>query len=135
MDGALAETVYLIFKLLLWRILDKQSVGDDSGTLLLPRPHYRYCLSGPCLYAIVFPAEELEVRLGEHDRFSEGETTISKTYRVVMMIKHPSYNDPTSENDMGLVKLATPADISIYTPACLPATGSDFTGQTTTLAG
>jgi len=79
--------------------------------------------------------EELEVRLGEHDRFSEGETTISKTYRVVMMIKHPGYNDPTSENDMGLVKLATPADISIYTPACLPATGSDFTGQTTTLAG
>ena len=91
--------------------------------------------SGPCLYVMVFPAEELEVRLGEHDRFSEGETTISKTYRVVMMIKHPSYNDGTSENDMGLVKLATPADISIYTPACLPTTGSDFTGQTTTLAG
>ena len=49
MDGTIAETVYIFFKLLLRRILDKQSVGDDSGTLLLPRPHYRYWLSGPVL--------------------------------------------------------------------------------------
>jgi len=77
----------------------------------------------------------LEVRLGEHDRFSTEETSISKTFLVVMMIKHPDYNDRTSENDIGLVKLTSPADISLYTPVCLPQTGSDFTGQTATLTG
>ena len=84
---------------------------------------------------MMFPADMLEVRLGEHDRFSTEETIISKTFLVVMMIKHPSYKDLTSENDVGLVKLTTPADISIYTPVCLPQPGSVFTGQTATVTG
>ena len=44
MDGALAATVFLVFKLLLWRIFDEQSVGINSSSLFVPRPHYRYCM-------------------------------------------------------------------------------------------
>ena len=52
------------------------------------------------------------------------------------MIKHPSYNDMTSENDIALVRLRTKADLNTYTPVCLPKTGQeDFIGQLTTLIG
>jgi hypothetical protein len=52
-----------------------------------------------------------------------------------MIIKHPSYNAQTSENDIALVKLSTKVDISIYTPVCLPKSGEDFTGEMATLTG
>ena len=80
-------------------------------------------------------ADTLEIRLGEHDRSTAGESSITKTFPVSMMIKHPDYKDQTSENDIALVKLSTKADISIYTPVCLPSSGEDFTGQMGTLTG
>jgi hypothetical protein len=52
-----------------------------------------------------------------------------------MMIKHPSYNDQTSVNDIALVKLSSKADIGLYTPVCLPTAGKDFTGEMATLTG
>jgi hypothetical protein len=52
-----------------------------------------------------------------------------------MMIKHPNYDDLTSVNDIALVKLSSKADISIFTPVCLPTSGEDFTGEVATLTG
>ena len=80
-------------------------------------------------------ADILQIRLGEHDRTTSGESSITKTFSVSLMIKHPAYNSPTSQNDIALVKLSTKADINIYTPVCLPAAGRDFTGLQTTLTG
>lgn len=38
-------------------------------------------------------------------------------------------------NDIAMVRLAEEADISVYTPACLPDTNEDFTGQMALLTG
>ena len=52
------------------------------------------------------------------------------------MIKHPRYNDRTTENDIALVRLSTRADLSTYTPVCLPANGQEnFIGKLSTLIG
>ena len=43
-----------------------------------------------------------------------------KNFAVNMMIKLPSYNDRTSENDITLVRLSTQADLGTYTEVYLP---------------
>ena len=49
--------------------------------------------------------------------------------RIADIITHPQYNTRTSQNDIALLKLAESVDLNIYSPACLPAQGTDFTGQ------
>ena len=45
-------------------------------------------------------------------------------------IIHESYKSPkTDSNDIALLKLAEDIDLTTYTPACLPASGADYTGQ------
>ena len=45
-------------------------------------------------------------------------------------IVHESYNSPkASSNDIALLKLAEDIDLTTYTPACLPTSGADYTGQ------
>ena len=52
------------------------------------------------------------------------------------MIKHPHYNDRTPKNDIALVRLSTRADLSTYTPVCLPENGQEnFIGELSTLIG
>jgi len=86
-----------------------------------------------CIYAGLTTGE-LEIRLGEHDRSSNAEST-TMTYDASIMIKNPIYNRVTHAYDIALVKLATKTDISVFTPVCLPAEGADFAGQLSTLTG
>ena len=45
-------------------------------------------------------------------------------------IVHESYKSPNvNSNDIALLKLAEDVDLNIYTPACLPTSGADYTGQ------
>ena len=45
-------------------------------------------------------------------------------------IVHESYNSPNpGSNDIALLKLAEDIDLNTYTPACLPTSGADYTGQ------
>merc|ERR1712058_34707 len=46
------------------------------------------------------------------------------------MIIHENYDDNTAQNDIALLKLKEALDVSVYMPACLPAKGKDWTGQT-----
>ena len=78
----------------------------------------------------------LELRLGEHRRSTTSDSLITKDFNVDYILKHPSYGSPsTHSNDIALIRLAEEADISVYTPACLPATNEDFTGQKALLTG
>ena len=45
-------------------------------------------------------------------------------------IVHESYKAPkANSNDIALLKLAEDVDLTTYIPACLPASGADYTGQ------
>ena len=77
----------------------------------------------------------MEIRLGEHIRYTNEESIITKDFNVDYILKHPSYGSPQYSNDIALVRLAEEADISVYTPACLPDTNEDFTGQMALLTG
>ena len=64
----------------------------------------------------------LSVRLGEHQLNTLDETMIVKDFNVALIVVHPDYNRPSSSsNDIALVRLAEPADLAVYSPACLPA--------------
>ena len=71
-------------------------------------------------------SENLEVRLGEHQRSISYESDITKSFDVDRIVKHPQYINPT--NDIALLRLIEKPDISIYVPVCLPFQGEDFTG-------
>ena len=50
------------------------------------------------------------------------ETLMTKDFNVDLIVVHPDYNSPRGfSNDIALVRLAEPADLTLYTPACLPA--------------
>ena len=67
--------------------------------------------------------------LGEHDVETRTETSITRSFNVDLIVLHPK------PYDLALVRLSEPADISIYTPVCLPRHHQDFTGQEATLTG
>ena len=62
---------------------------------------------------------------------------IRKVVRLAMNpIVHESYNVPfESSNNIALLKLAEKVDLNIYTPACLPAPNTDYTGKTGSVYG
>ena len=53
----------------------------------------------------------------------------------VTTIVHANYDSTTANNDIALLKLAEAVDLSIYTPACLPASSADYVGQTAKVYG
>ena len=61
---------------------------------------------------------------------------ITKDFNVDLIVNAPDYQTPSGmSNDIALVRLAEDADLSVYTPACLPAADQDYTGQNSTVAG
>ena len=53
----------------------------------------------------------------------------------VSVIVHPDYNSLTTNNGIALLKLTEEVNLSIYTPACLPASSADYVGQTAKVYG
>ena len=46
-------------------------------------------------------------------------------------IVHEKYNGFSQDgHDIALLKLAESVDLTVYTPACLPKSGADYTGKT-----
>ena len=58
-----------------------------------------------------------------------------KEVSVSVIVKHPDYDSSNTNNDIALLKLAEEVDLSIYTPACLPASSADYVGQTAKVYG
>ena len=44
-------------------------------------------------------------------------------------IIHEDYDKPWLNNDIALLKLVEEVDVKLYTPACLPSVGADYTGR------
>ncbi|KAJ8272174.1 hypothetical protein COCON_G00110330 [Conger conger] len=67
------------------------------------------------------------VILGEHDRSSNAESI--QTMRIAKVFKHPRYNGYTINNDITLIKLSSPAQLTPrVSPVCLAETGDIFPG-------
>ena len=45
-------------------------------------------------------------------------------------IVHENYTGVKDGYDIALLKLAESVDLTVYTPACLPKSGAEYTGQT-----
>ncbi|XP_023347066.1 venom serine protease 34 [Eurytemora carolleeae] len=73
---------------------------------------------------------DFKVVIGDHDRFSSTETSLRMVLTVEKIIVHESFVASTKENDIAVLKLATPVDLLTYTPICLPLSNTDFTGKT-----
>ncbi|GAA6080705.1 chymotrypsin A-like [Tachysurus ichikawai] len=67
------------------------------------------------------------VILGEHDRDSNAENV--QVMKVEKSIRHPNYNPFTINNDVALIKLASPAQLNTrVSPVCLAETSDNFQG-------
>ncbi|KAK7938288.1 hypothetical protein WMY93_001614 [Mugilogobius chulae] len=65
----------------------------------------------------------LKVHLGRHNRDISNSNEITRS--VSDIIKHPSYNSKTSDNDLCLLKLSSPVTFNNYiSPVCLAGTGN-----------
>merc|ERR1719376_183146 len=89
------------------------------------------------------------VVLGEHDISTSMDAQDGNRKAVVVeeVIPHPKFKPLFNalagslfgytlfSNDIALLKLAEEVDMSVHTPACLPESGKDFTGQMGTVYG
>jgi len=74
-------------------------------------------------------ASQLTVILGDHNLYVSGDGN-RQVIGVSQLINHPQYVQATFQNDLSLLKLASNADLNLYTPACLPTQGQSFVGKT-----
>ncbi|XP_065123718.1 chymotrypsin A-like [Paramisgurnus dabryanus] len=73
------------------------------------------------------PRTSHRVILGEHNRASNSEAI--QVMAVGKVFKHPNYNSFTINNDITLIKLATPARLGMQvSPVCLAETNDNFPG-------
>ena len=99
----------------------------------------------------IFSTGPTSLVLGEHDLSSTNDAddtnrqvsfpplvsyllSIRKEVSVSTLV-HPDYDSSNANNDIALLKLAQAVDLSIYTPACLPASSADYVGQTAKVYG
>jgi len=77
-------------------------------------------------------ANTISMVIGEHDIRTANDPNDGKrkNLEIEELIIHENYDYKTQKNDMALLKLKENLDVSVYMPACLPAKGKDWTGQT-----
>merc|ERR1712020_823002 len=78
--------------------------------------------------------DKLSLVLGEFDLSSSSDSNDGKRKNVMLAldpIVHENWGSPIpgKSNDIALLKHAEDVDLATYTPACLPASGADYTGQ------
>jgi len=80
---------------------------------------------------------DLRVALGDTTFAVDTEAT-SFILNIAEIIDHPDYDPSTQENDISVLKLAEPLDLTAYPnikPACLPAAAASFSGATALVSG
>jgi hypothetical protein len=84
----------------------------------------------------IFSGGPTSLVLGEHDISTTNDADDTNRKEVsVTTIVHPDYDASATNNDIALLKLGEAVDLSIYTPACLPASSANYVGQTAKVYG
>jgi len=108
---------------------DGTSPGGCAATLIstnwaVTASHCFYNTQGE----LTVTKDSMSLVLGVHDRTGTTDTN-RKVLTIAEIVLHPSYNFDTSENDIALLKISESVDLDAWSPACLPTSGADFTGQ------
>jgi len=72
--------------------------------------------------------DTMSLVLGVHDRTGNTDTN-RKVLRIEEIVIHPSYSPSGNSFDIALLKISESVDLDAWSPACLPTSGADFTGQ------
>lgn len=85
-----------------------------------------------CVYG--FRKERISVRLLEHNRKMSNFQKIDRN--VTEIITHPKYNARTYDNDIAIIKLNEPVEMTeLLHPVCMPTPGKSFKGELGTVTG
>ncbi|XP_014085764.2 trypsin-1 [Bactrocera oleae] len=85
-----------------------------------------------CVYG--FRKERISVRLLEHDRKMSNFLKIDRN--VVNITTHPKYNARTYDNDIAIIQLDKPVEMTeLLHPVCMPTPGKSFKGETAVVTG
>jgi len=78
-----------------------------------------------------------DIVLGDHDLRNPFDDTHRKRVAVEKIFPHQMYNRNRADqiNDIALLYLAEEIDLDIHTPACLPVSGRDYTGEMAAVYG
>ena len=86
-----------------------------------------------CFYGESYVDWKYRVRLGDHNLHKRGETVIETiTRHIGRYWVHEMFSPdilPYHANDIAMIKLDMSVDVNIYTPICIPKSGSMFIGQ------
>ena len=126
--------------------------GDCGGTLVASKyvitaAHCMFNANDQQIVTSIMSANEIAVRIGDHDLDIEGETFLTpRTVNVIRIINHPRYSQEIGQPeglriaegfDISILELEEELDLDTYTPACMATSVDDttFDGTTATVAG
>lgn len=85
------------------------------------------------------PAEDMYVRVGDHDMTDDSDTPLAATFQVDYWLMHKNYDPDSTNNDIALLKLKKKIDFSSFkgtvAPVCLPTAPRKYYGETVTVSG
>merc|ERR1712004_522349 len=107
-----------------------QNPGGCAATLIANNwaVSASHCFFDPATGERSVYADSMSLVLGVHDR-TGGTDSNRKVLAIEEIILHPSYVYTGNSYDIALFKLAESVDLDVWSPACLPDQGADYTGQ------
>jgi len=87
-----------------------------------------HCFFNPSTGELEVTKDTMSLVLGVHDRTGTTDTN-RQVLTIAEIVLHPSYTFSGSSHDIALLKISETVDLDAWSPACLPTSGADFTGQ------